>query len=88
VRSVATAVNQIPPALEKLVPVIVADKGRRRAKTLLHLFGAGLDYVDQRLPVLHGALGAASPGLPALSALVEAARVATSAAAPKVRSNT
>jgi len=49
--------SQLPPVLQAILPVLAADQGRIRARTLLFLVGVGPDVVDQHLADLDPALG-------------------------------
>jgi hypothetical protein len=73
----------LPPALKAILPAISADAGRHRARTLLAMLGVGFDYFEVHLTAIDTSLGADSPGLDELRALVRAAREACSTAARK-----
>ena len=75
---------QLPPAFQVLLPVLAADQGRARARTLMFIVAADPDEVDKNIAGLDAALGADSPGPAGLAALVKAAREASSAASPRV----
>jgi hypothetical protein len=77
--------QQLPPALQLLLPVLANDQGRGRARTLLFIAALDPDEVDKHIPRLDAALGSNSPGPAALAALGRAAREATSATAPRIR---
>jgi hypothetical protein len=64
--------------------MIAADAGRARADTLLQIQGAGPDYVRKHLGVIDRTLGASSPGLASLTALIEQAEDAVSTSRPTV----
>ena len=49
--------NPLPPALRALLPVLAADQGRARARTLLFLADVGPDAVDLTIAGLDAALG-------------------------------
>jgi hypothetical protein len=74
----------MPPAIALLLPILAADGGRARADTLLGILGAGPDYVRQHLGEIGSALGAQSPGVSSLSALVDLAEEAVSTSRPTV----
>ncbi|HUY98117.1 MAG TPA: hypothetical protein VMW47_10950 [Verrucomicrobiae bacterium] len=78
-------VNQLPPALQASVPILAADGGRQRARTMLAILMPGIDYVDQRLDPVDRALGSTRPGRLALASLVAATRTATSLSGRTVR---
>jgi hypothetical protein len=77
--------TSMPTAITLLLPVITADAGQGRADTLLGILAAGPDHVRQHLGAIDSALGAQSPGLPTLIALIDKAEEAVSASRPTVR---
>jgi hypothetical protein len=81
---VSLATPQLPLAIQMILPSLRADRGRARAGTLLQILGAGPDYVHQHLAGIDAALGADSPGVPALGELVGKTRAAGSANAPTI----
>lgn len=68
----------LPPAIHVLIGVIAADAGRARAETLLMIVGADPVSVRQHLNAIDTELGAQSPGVAALSALIGQAEQAVS----------
>lgn len=66
--------------LRNLADEIRADAGRRRARVLLTILGAGPDNVRKYVNELDAMLGTDSPGLPALLALVQVAERAVDGA--------
>jgi hypothetical protein len=76
--------NPLPTALQLLVPVLAADQGRVRARTLLFIAGVGPTMIDQNITELDAALGSSSPGPAGLADLVSKARAAMSASSPKI----
>lgn len=78
------ATPQLPPAIQMILPWLLADRGRARAGTLLQILGAGPDYVQQYLAGIDSAMGADSPGMTGLADLVSKTRAAGSASAPTV----
>ena len=74
----------IPPAIDVLVGVIATDVGRARAETLLMIVGADPVSVRQHLNAIDAQLGAQSPGVAALSALIDQAEQAVSTSSPTV----
>ena len=76
--------NPLPPALQLLVPVLAADQGRGRARTLLFIAGVGPTMIDQSITELDTALGSSSPGPAGLANLVSKARAAMSASSPTI----
>ena len=75
---------QLPAALGAIVPIIAADQGRARARTLLFILAVGPDAVDQNIPGLDAALGTSSPGPDGLASLVAAAKAAASATSARI----
>ena len=73
-----------PPAIRLVLPVIDADAGRARVDTLLAIQGAGPDYVRQHLAAIDAALGATSPGIAGLAALIDQAEQAVSTSSSTV----
>jgi hypothetical protein len=76
--------NPLPPALQAILPVLAADQGRARARTLLFIAGVGPNTVDQNIAGLDAALGTSSPGPAGLADLVSTARAAMSASSPTI----
>jgi hypothetical protein len=72
------------PAVHAILPMLAADQGRARARTLLFIAGVGPDAVDLTIAGLDAALGTSSPGPAGLGDLVAKARAAMSASSPKV----
>jgi hypothetical protein len=80
----SAVMTNLPPAIELLVYAIAADAGRERAETLLTIVGAGPDSARKHLAAIDTELGAQSPGIPALSALIDQAEQAVSTSSPTV----
>ncbi len=78
------SVGPLPPAIQALVPVLEADQGRARAKTLLFIATLDPVTVEEQIDAIHAAMGTASPGIDGLSELVSRAKQACSIAAPVV----
>jgi hypothetical protein len=72
----------LPPIVAFVAQVMAADAGRVRADTLLQIQGADPVYVRKHLRTIDAALGAASPGSAALTALVDQAERAVSTSSP------
>jgi hypothetical protein len=75
---VSSVMASLPPAIHVLVGVIAADAGRARAETLLMIVGADPVSVRQHANAIDTELGPQSPGVAALSALIEQAEQAVS----------
>lgn len=75
---------QLPPALQAILPVLAADQGRTRARTLLFIAVVGPDLVDSNIAGLDAALGTSSPGPAGLASLVSAVKTASSASSPTI----
>lgn len=76
--------SNLPPAIALVAQVLAADAGRARADTLLAIQGADPAYVRTHLAAIDAALGAASPGLAPLTALVDQAENVVSTSSPTV----
>jgi hypothetical protein len=61
---------QLPAALNAILPILAADQGHARARTLLFIIGVGPDVMAQNIPSLDAALGTSSPGPGGLASLV------------------
>src|SRR5258708_8912890 len=83
-RSKMFSVGPLPPAMQTLLPVLAADQGRARAKTLLFIATLDPVLVEEQIDAIHTAMGTASPGVDGLSELVSRAKQACSMAAPVV----
>ncbi len=75
---------KLPASIQEILGDLVADQGRERAWTLLRILAAGPDWVEQNIAAIHLALGARSPGVPALERLVQLTRDAADPSSPKV----
>ena len=80
-----TGVTALPPAINVLLPVLVADAGRARADTLLAIQGVDPDYIRPHLSAIDSALGNASPGMTGLLQLIRQAEDAVSTSRPTVQ---
>jgi len=76
---------QLPAAVASILPALAADHGRARAETLLVILGAGPDDVRHHVHDIDLALGASSPGVVALTDLVDRAEQAISPSQPTIR---
>lgn len=76
--------SNLPPAIAIVAQVIAADAGRGRADTLLAIQGADPDHVRKHLAAIDTDLGTASPGLAALTALVDQAEDVVATSSPTV----
>ena len=78
----ARSVNGLSPAIQWILPILAEDQGRFRAKTLENIHGPGPVAIRQHLNLIDAALGADSPGLTGLEALVVAAETAVDMSQP------
>lgn len=76
--------SNLPPAIALIAPILAADAGQARADTLLAIQGVDPVSVRKHLVSLDTALGASSPGLAALTAVVDQAENVVSTSSPTV----
>jgi Protein of unknown function (DUF4238) len=70
--------SDLPVVIAIVAQIMAADAGHVRADTLLQIQGADPVYVRKHLGAIDAALGAGSPGLASLTALVDQAEIAIS----------
>lgn len=76
--------SNLPPAISLIAQIFAADAGRGRVDTLLAIQGVDPAYVRAHLADIDTALGASSPGLMSLTAMVDQAEKAVSTSSPTV----